>query len=912
MPYIWSKLVQLRLSTYQQYNKLMGRIILFKVLLLLLLLPAKNWAQSIIGKVVDNDNKPLEYASVAIINPKDSLLISYASTDKFGKFELTKISNGKSIFQVHLIGFNTYQKIIDFKNEPINMGIIPLEDINILEEIVINATIPISIKKDSISYNTKAFKIRIDDTVEDLLKRLPGVQIDASGKITAHGEEVRIVYVDGKEFFSGDPAIATKNLSADAIKRIDIIDEKSEKERVTGVNDSNRKKVINLELKNENSINNFGKFQGGYGSDNRYLTSLNYNRFTPKMHVSILGKHNNVNSSGSDTSEIMAFNIDGEDGVASNSGFLTTGLAGLNLSYELKKDQNINADYFYNYTNSTSGDVFSQRTEFIESQKIYSESESSNKNISNNQQINFTYKNQSNKLGSLNLRGSFGNHKNNGISVHSLNKFDDKNELDLQSIGSTQSERENSSGNVSFQYIKRFSEKSKRNFSISGNFSTSNNKNTDNINQLNKFNIADPIDSFESNQETKRNQDVKNLNSGFNLNYAEPLARHHFLEFRGGLDYNATDNSVNQSKYENDLIQNPLKYDLNYKKTDISAGLFYKYDTEKFTFTAGAKAANHLQNFGLANEEEYNNKKANINSEINIRYNPKRGRFMKLNLNKDLRFPSLTQLSPAVNDFNPLYISKGNPYLTPQNYYSFSGMYINHVLTTGFNFFSQLSYSHTTNSIIKSEFTNELGIRTTTYENSGDKDSFSANINLGKTLKSIGIRYYVELRGDYSNYLSIINYETNETTSKNVTLGFSLENNKKEKIDALVGANFSNNHTVFTSGNNDESDYFQQSYYTKADWNITDNFNLNSQFKYNIHTDSNFKTGQSIPIWNASISYSFLKSKSMNIKLAALDILNKNIVLFMNSSDNYFEEVHREALGTYYMLSLTYSLNNNP
>ena len=890
-------------------NKLMNLSTLFKIFLILLL-PFNSWSQSIKGKVVDHENKPLEFASVAIVNPKDSILLSYASTNKYGVFELTEIPIGKHILQVHLIGFKIYQNSIDFQNESIDQGIITLENDSELDEVVVTLVTPISIKKDTVSYNTKAFKVRIDDTVEDLLKKLPGIEVDASGKITAQGEEVTKIYVDGKEFFSGDPAIASKNLSADIVKRVEVVDEKSEKARVTGISDSERKKVINLELKEDKKINDFGKFQGGYGTDDRYLTGLNYNRFTPKIQASVIGKYNNVNSSGSDISELISFNTGGI-GSGGPPGFLTTGIGGLNLGYELKEDQNVNADYFYNYTNATSGNILINRTEFIGDLEINSESKSSNESISNTHNLNFSYKDQSGKLSSLYINGSIYANNNNGNSINTLDKYNGEGELDLQSIGKTNNESKNNSANVSMQYTKRFNKKSKRNISISGNFDASKNNNFSNNDQINRFNIADPDNTYEIIEEAKRDQEIKNLNVGLNINYTEPLAKDHFLEIKGNVRYVSSDDNVNQLKYENNIIQPPLIYDQYYKNTDLIGGVFYKYDNKKFTFSAGSKFADQAQNFGLENEEDYNNRYTNFNPEINVRYRPKRGKFLNLNLRKSVRLPSLSQLAPVVNDFNSLYIRQGNPDLTPENNYSVSAMYTNHNFTSGFNIFSRLSYRYINNSIVNSESTNELGIRTSTYENFGDKNNVNFNIKLGKRLKSLGLRYNISFRGGYSEYLSIINTNPNETQSKNGTLDISLENNKKEKIDAIIGASWNKNYTAFSSGNNSDRDYLQQTYYTKVDWNITDRLNLNSQFKYDIYTDSNFGTDQSVPIWNASISYSILKSKNLNFMLTALDILNKNIGIIRTSTDNYFEEVHQEVLGNYFMLSLTYNLTGD-
>ena len=880
-------------------------------LFLLLMHSTIHWSQNITGKVVDCENNPLEFAAVAVIDSADSTLISYTSTGKFGTFTLSEISEGKSIFQVHLIGFKTYQTIIDFQNKSIDMTSIKLEDINILDEVVVLAEVPISIKKDTITYLVKAFKVRFDDTVEDLLKKLPGIEVDAKGKITAQGEEVEIVYVDGKNFFNGDPSIATKNLSADAIKKVEIIDEKSEKARITGLNDSEHKKVINLELNAANKVNAFGKFHGGYGSDNHYLTSLNYNRFSPKLQLSVIGNYNNVNSLGSDISGRMAFGeremvSSGNEGL--NSGFLTTGVGGLNLDYELKNAENLKANYFYNYTKVTSGKEVTKRTEFIDDHEIHSESKNRNESTSNNHSVNFGFVNRSNKGSALHLGGRINKNIEKGNNVNSFDKYNMINELDLQSIGITNTERTTSYGNVSIHYIKRFNEKSKRNFSISAKLNSFTNNSVITNNQLSKFDISNPDNFLESKQEVKRVNDNNKKDVGFDFNYTEPLAGHHFLEFRANYSYETTDEKIDQTKNENDIVQLPLLYTVYYNITRKRGGLFYIYNAEKFTFSTGVIAVDQTSNLGIENKDEFKNRYTNFNPEINISYRSRRGKFMNLNLRKSNSIPQLLKVFPVRNDYDPLFITIGNPLLAPEGNYSASCSYVNHNFITGFDFFSRLSYNFTKNSIVNSQFTNALGIRTTTYVNSDHRDSFYINLNIGKRVKSLGLRFHLLLIGGYRNYLSIINNKTNESESKNGTFRISFENNKKEKIDASVGASWNVNCTTFTAGNNASRDYLEQSYFAKIDWNITDRLNVYNQFNYSLYTDSNFGTEKSIPTWNASISYALLKSKRMNVMLSVFDVLNKNIGIEMNSSDNYFEESHKELLGKYYLVSLIYNL----
>ena len=882
----------------------------------LLLVSSSTIAQSISGKVVDEQKKPLEFASVAVLNAADSTLVSYASTDPKGNFKVKAISNGKRIFQINLLGYQVYQKTIDFKGKSLNYGTIILkEEDNTLDEVNITAVIPITIKKDTMAFNAKAFKVRVDDNVEDLLKKLPGVEVDANGKVKAQGEDVSKVYVDGKEFFSGDPSVALKNLSADAIKKIQLIDEKSDKARVTGVNDSNRTKVINLTLKDDRKVSAFGKFQGGYGSDDRYLTSMNYNRFSPKLQVSIIGRANNVNSSGSDISEIMSFG-GGRGGFrvsrggsgGSASGFLTTGIAGFNLGYELKKKQNLNADYFYNYTNSESGNVFSKRTEFVGNQQLYSERKSTSESETKSNRANFSFIDRSNALRTITLRGRLNSSTTTGNSVNTLDAFvpDSKTVKDVVNTGVSNSDNTSTSGSVNLDYIQRFSKKSKRSFEVEFDFSSNKSDNTSG-----NTNTKDYVDVLKTDEKTVNTQtnNSKGSNINFELQYTEPLNDNHFIEVGGGIRVQNEDDYTNQSSLLNGATNagSTFTADLFEEKTTTYGSVDYRYNNAKTSLTIGTEFQEQKQDFGLTNVSTLDKSYSSVNPSFRFRYRPKRGSWVFFRYRKSLNLPSLSRLSPVVNNFNPLYIRKGNQNLTPETNHSFFGMYGNYNFATGFSFFAHLSYNKTSDAIVNTENTNiATRVRTSSYVNLGERDNFSADLNFGNRVKKLGIRYNLGVNYSTNNYQSVINTVNNKTDSRNTSFRATIENNKKDKLDLAVGANITKNNTTFSIASDRE--YVQQSYFVKSDWNITKSFNFNTQFKYDIYTDSNFGTDQSVPIWNASISYNFLKSKAMNLKLTALDLLNKNVGFSRSSSDNYFDETTKDVLGTYYMVSLTYTL----
>ncbi len=884
----------------------------------MLLVCSVSFSQSITGKVLDEEKKPLEFASVAVLNAKDSTLVSYASTDIKGNFKVVDISKGKRIFQINLIGYKVYQKKLDFVGNSLNFGTIILkEQGNVLNEVNITAVIPISIKKDTMAFNTKAFKVRVDDNVEDLLKKLPGVEVDANGKVKAQGEDVSKVYVDGKEFFSGDPAVAMKNLSADAIKKVEVIDEKSDKARVSGVNDSDRTKVINLQLKDDRKVNDFGKFQGGYGSDDRYLTSLSYNRFSPKVQASIIGKYNNVNTTGSDISDIMSFgNSGGSFRVSrggnggSSSGFITTGIGGFNLGYELKKRQNLNADYFYNYNKTTSGNVLTKRTEFIGTNKLYSESSSNSNSVTNSHRGNFSYIDRSSKLKSIAIRGRVRSSNTNGSSTSKFEGFDANNVKDVENTSTSNSDNKSSSGRVSLDYNKRFNAKSKRSIEVELDVDFSKSNSTSGNSATKTFTDplrTDEITTSSQIQENKENQ------IDFEIQYTEPINKSNFIEVGAGITVANKDEYTDQSQILNGATNSgsTFKADLFEDKKSTYGSIDYRYNNQKTSLTIGTEFQEQTQDFGLVNGAEFNKKYSSFNPSLRFRYRPKKGSWIFFRYRKSLDLPSLDRLSPVVNNFNPLFIRTGNQDLTPERRHSLFGMYGNYNFVSGFSFFAHLSYNSTDNAIVNTENTDiATRVRTSSYINLGHRDNFSGDVSFGNRLKKLGIRYNLGLNYSTSNYQSVINGVNNKTNSKNTRVRVSLENNKKDNLDLAVGANFNKNITSFT-GTTENRDYFQQSYFIKSDWNITKSFNITSQFKYDIYTDSNFGTDQSVPIWNASISYAFLKSKAMNIKLTALDILNENVGFARSSSDNYFQETTRDVLGTYYMLSLTYTLNGN-
>lgn len=888
------KLLKTNRLTTRDYTKL-NLILLF---LFTIFTSQISFSQSIKGTVIDEEKNPLEFVSVALLQPKDSLLVKYTSTGDDGKFELKEIKEGTYLFQIYLMTYQADQRIINITKKEFDLGSIELKkEINQLDEVVINAIIPIKIKQDTVVFNTKAFKVKQDDNVEDLLRKLPGVEISTDGTVNAQGEDITKILVDGKEFFNNDMTIALKNLTADAIKSVEIIDEKSDDTRVTGIEDGEKNKIINLVLKEGKKSGYFGKVGAGIGTEERYTSNFDFNRFTKNTQLALFGNLNNINNTGA-----TVWTRSG--GRADNSGYLTTGTAGANFNYEIKKDYNFNVDYHYGYSDSEQEET-SKRTEFTGETSFSSDSENTSQTISNNHNVNFSLRDRSVEGAYLSFRGNFKKNDLESDSSSSTVYFNENNNEETNSDRNTNSEDDRSNGNLRFSYRKKMNEAG-RNLRIESGISFVDNDDMNFQESLNKFNVSDPQNYYESDEKTIRDEKNKELNYNFSVRYMEPIVSHHFVSVSTSLRNENKDEDLNQTKTINDIPVNPFIYQLKYKTKVYDNQIGYVYSKDKFQFYLSGSLETLKQNLALDGNNVIDKKYNNFLPRVTINYEFKQGKNIRLRYYKSTSLPGMNQVTPAINDFNPLYTSVGNTTLTPEESDNFNIRAGSHNFRNATSFFSYLNYSKTNNAIVTKTSIDDNYIRHSTFENYGSRSSFRGMLYFSQKINKLGMRYNVRIRGNVSDYTTIINDDPNKTKSNSISIGLSLGNDNKNKVDLTVGANYDINKTTYSLQDQDR-DYFKQNYYTKFDIDITNSFSFNTQFDYSLYTDDNFDS-QTVPIWNIAVEYAFLKGKRANLKLQVIDILDKDIGIVRTSSASYFEESFRTNIGTYTMLSFTYSI----
>ncbi|HEY8893715.1 MAG TPA: carboxypeptidase regulatory-like domain-containing protein, partial [Niastella sp.] len=280
-------------------------------LLILLLFTAQflTAQNKVTGKVVDAVGKfPLADATVTLINPDDSSAAGFAVVDKTGLFEIKNLKKGNFMLGITYTGYRPFTKNLDIT---LSQFVIDLDtvfmqpDTSMMQSVIVSAP-PITVKKDTVEFRASAFKTKPNATVEDLLKKMPGMEVDKDGKITAQGEEITKIYVDGKEFFSNDPKLATQNLSSDLIESIQVFDDMSDQAKFTKIDDGSRKRTINIKLKKDRKRGVFGRSNASVGTSDRYEGSASFNHFDNNRQISVLGGANNINRLGFTSNDLVS------------------------------------------------------------------------------------------------------------------------------------------------------------------------------------------------------------------------------------------------------------------------------------------------------------------------------------------------------------------------------------------------------------------------------------------------------------------------------------------------------------------------------------------------------------------------------------------------------------------------------
>ncbi|MDX2301876.1 MAG: TonB-dependent receptor [Microscillaceae bacterium] len=914
------------------------------------------------GTALDKNQKlPLVGAYVFINRSSDNKEWA-VSTDAQGNFNFDGLASGQYTLKITYIGFKAKQQALEISQKDIFLGEILLdEDPLLLKQIdIIGKLPPAEQKGDTTQYNAKAFKTNPDANAEDLLQKMPGVNLQ-NGKIQAQGEDVKQVLVDGKPFFGNDPNAALKNLPAEIIDKIQIFDQNSEQSQFTGFNDGNTTKTINIVTKPEMRNGQFGQFYAGYGYEDKYQGGGNLNVFDKNRRVSILGQSNNINQQNFSTEDLLG--VAGSSGrrggargggdarmgggfgggmgggllgggvgsdvgdflVGQQNGISTTHAFGLNYSDNWGKKVELTASYFFNRSNNDARQLIN-RDYFQDSDTTQQYAENSLEGSENtNHRFNLRLQYQIDTKNSIIIRTSAGIQQNDGFSLNvgqntwgelTLNSTDNSFRSDLKGANFT--------NNLLFRH--RF-DKLGRTFSVNVGTGYNTNKGESFLLSENRFlgeteEFVDSLNQFSM-------LDAQGWNVSSNLVYTEPLGKGlgNMLMFNYDIQYQLNDSQKETFNFSSDTesydrLDSTLSntFSSHYLTHALGVGWMKRKNKLVTMLRLNLQWAELNSHPIIPASDDIQRNFYNALPFFMLRYDISKEKNLRLFYRTHTTAPSVSQLQNVINNSNPLQLSTGNPNLD-QNYQH--NLFLRYNATKADKsgvFFALLRLQYTDNhfanstliaqqdTVLNDQVMLQRGAQITRPVNLDGYWSSRMFVSYGVPVSFLKSNFNVDFSADYARSPGLINEKTNFANTTTLGIGLVLSSNISEKIDFTVSTRSQYN-WVDNSLRQDLNDqYVNQNTQLKLTWILWKGWVFRSNLNHQAYFGLSEGFDQNFWLWNLEIGKKLFKNELGEIKIAVFDLLKQNNSLQRTISEVYLEDTETEVLQRYFMLSFTYRL----
>lgn len=897
------------------------------LMLLMILFSPMAFAQqsgvNVTGSVVEQgSDTPIEQATVRLLNVKDSAMVRGVVSARNGSFTLKNVKKGSYLLHITFIGYDPlYQPLqITGKKNPVNVGKLELSDgaIELGEAVVIGKAPEVTVRNDTVEYNADSYKVTEGSVLEDLLKKMPGVEVDSEGKITVNGKEVKKVMVDGKEFFSDDPKVASKNLPAKMIDKLQVLDKKSDMAQMTGFDDGEEETVINLTVKPGMKQGWFGNAYGGYGSKDRYEGNAMVNRFVNNDQITFMGGANNTNNMGfSDLASTMFSGMGGgggrRGGFGAGSGITSSGNAGLNFSKEFKPDKlTLGGNTRYSHSDNDARSKSDRQNILPGDSSSYDNSEAMSRTKSDNFGVDFRLEWKPDTMTQLIFRPSFS-------FSHSMNdNFSDATTLDNErdtvntNKSSNYSESNGYNLNASIDFSRKLNNKG-RVFSATLSGGNSNSY-SDGMNRSDivYFNQTDALKNSIIDQRSR--YDNKGFNYRAYVSWVEPIGHNNFIQATYSISQRKQEALKNVYNQDADGIYNVLDsaYSQSYRNNFISqrASLSFKSQRAKFNYTIGLNldpSYSSSENFvGDTTLSKITRKVVNLSPMAQFNYMFDKRTNLRIMYNGRTSQPSMTQLQPVADISDPTNITIGNPDLNPR--------YTNNVFIRFQQFTPEkqrafmimANGSYIINDIVSyTSYNQETGVKTTTYKNVNGNYSGNVRMMLNTPLKNKKFSINSMTMASFANSNGYINEEKN--TNRNLILsergGIDF---RSSYLDLGVNGNIRYNATSnsLQKENNQNTFNYGAGGYTTIYLPL--NFKIESDVNWS--TNSGYGDGfkQNEVLWNASASKSFLKNNQGTLRFKIYDILQQRSNISRSITASYIQDSEYNTLGSYFMVHFIY------
>ena len=901
------------------------------------------------GTIKDEvDKTSVAGATIVFYLQKDSFQTEVKSTisDAAGKFELTEIPTDHFFIKISSVGYETLTKRVII-NEGVNdMGTVTLaKKGKILSDVtVVSQAPPVVQKGDTAQFSANQFKVNPDATTEDLIKKMPGITVAKDGTVTAQGETVKKVTIDGRDFFGDDASAALRNLPSEVVDKIQVFDKLSDQAQLTGFDDGNTQKAINIVTKTGVKNGQFGRIYAGYGTDSRYNAGGNVSFFKDKRRISIVGNFNNINQQNFGSQDLLGITSSGGGGVrgggggggarggggadnfmvGQSNGISKTNALGINFSDQYGKKVTLTGSYFYN--NSTNNNQSLVNTEtFFSPKNLFSTQTGNTLTVNNNHRVNLRLEYKIDSSNTVFIIPSVNFQNNNSSSLSSVQNYYGAGDSANTSLNKTRSDRQGYNIRNSILFRHSFAKKGR---SLSFGLNTTFNKNDGEsytVAQYRFFKSSMVTDSLQ-------NQFYDNATNGHtiggNIAYTEPIGKKAQLQ----IDYTPSvqKNQADQQTFSFDG-QKYSKFDTTLSNrfdntiTTNNAGINYRYSPsrdENLSFGV------NLQNAKLESQRIFP-----TSTNVNKSFTNLLPNFMwrkKLSASGSIRvfyrastnFPSVNQLQDVVNLSNPLRVSSGNPDLKQSYTHFVSGRYTytnsktshsffaNLFLQTASDYISSATYIATSDSVIQKGIILKRGSQLTKPVNLDGYKSLRTFFTYSFPFKAIKTNVNFNAGFSYNKLPGLINFLQTTTHNYIYNTGIVLASNISEYVDFNISYSVNFNDAKTISTNSSTSNFVNQvggvqlNLLDKKGWFIQNDVSNQS------YSGLTGGLNQSFWLWNAAIGKKFLKKKAAELKLSVFDLLKQNQSIVRTVTGAYIEDAQNQVLRQYFMLTFTYSLRN--
>lgn len=892
------------------------------------------------GVIFDSIAKqPVPGATITVLQQSDSSLVTFTMTGSSGEFHLTNIGFGDYRLLVTHINYHNSNTHFSLKESAkhVDLGnVIANDKSKVLEEVVLRAEAPpVTLIGDTVQYNAGSFKVQPNAVVEDLLKKLPGIQVEKDGTVKAQGETVRKVLVDGKEFFGNDPKVATKNLPADAVDKVQVYDKPSDVAQLTGFDDGQSEKTINLKLKEDKKKGVFGKVNAGGGTDSRYQGRFNVNSFKGARQMSVLGMGNNTNAEGFSFMDILSFtggmsqmsggsiniNITADDPAAAlmggnnNNSINTSWAGGANYNNIVGKKMELQSNYLYSRNNPVMDSRIYRQYILPDSTYYYNQgSRTDNRSISH--RFNLTYDYIIDSLHSLKFTPSLTIQNSNNRSVSDYETLSGN--LIRSNRGFSDSRQAgdgyNFSGTMLFR--KKFDRRG-RTLSLSLGSTVNENEASGELESVNQFfnSLGNPVFTDSINQRSFSENNSRGYTT--RATYTEPVFKRSLIEFslaknqtKSMSDKETFDYNKSNGKYDklNPLLTNDYE---NIYGTN-TAGLRLRTQKRKYNYTVGVNWQNaELEGTIRTGVTDSVISKSFYNWLPNAQFQYSFSRFKNLRISyrASTNQPTVSQLQPVPDISNPLNIRDGNPDLKQETSHRINASYTGMNPYRGKSFFWFSNYSFINNRIVNFDVIDSFGRKRTKPVNVDGVVMLNNDMSIGWPLRFIKASIKFNTGLSYSRTIQFINTVRNNINNLSLDPNLEITKNFNDKLDLSVYGGFTYNRARYSLQSLLNNTYFTQEYGADINWQLPRRFNIATDFRYTISSQRSAGFNAKVPLWNASIGKQFLKFNRGEIKLTVFDLLNENQAIVRNTNANYIEDQNNRVLRRFFLLGFTYSLN---